>query len=112
MLEEGSVPRRGSDFRVWKTNIGLFPEAIDSGVSYLAKTDAHEVVALRLSTFRTREEAAGEAQLEVQPTQPTQVSTVDRHEDRELTLLAPNPSETAAQETSAKKKLHENDKKL
>ncbi|KAK6030059.1 hypothetical protein OSTOST_03816 [Ostertagia ostertagi] len=41
---------------------GLFPEAIDSGVSYLAKTDAHEVVALRLSTFRTREEAAGEAQ--------------------------------------------------
>ncbi|KAK5976134.1 hypothetical protein GCK32_007407 [Trichostrongylus colubriformis] len=41
---------------------GMFPEAIASGVSYLAKTDAHEVVAVRLSTFRTREEAAEEAQ--------------------------------------------------
>ncbi|VDO25565.1 unnamed protein product [Haemonchus placei] len=41
---------------------GLFPEAISSGVSYLAKTDAHDVVALRLSTFRTRDEAAEEAQ--------------------------------------------------
>ncbi|KAK5971950.1 hypothetical protein GCK32_020287, partial [Trichostrongylus colubriformis] len=41
---------------------GLFSEAIASGVSYLAKTDAHEVVAVRLSTFRTREEAAEEAQ--------------------------------------------------
>ncbi|XGW24408.1 hypothetical protein V3C99_006096 [Haemonchus contortus] len=41
---------------------GLFNEAISSGVSYLAKTDAHEVVALRLSTFRTRDEAAEEAQ--------------------------------------------------
>ncbi|PIO76879.1 hypothetical protein TELCIR_01031 [Teladorsagia circumcincta] len=35
--------------------------------------------------------------LEVQPTQPTQVSTMDRPEDRELSLLAPNPSETGAQ---------------
>ncbi|KAK6041517.1 hypothetical protein COOONC_20978 [Cooperia oncophora] len=41
---------------------GLFPEAIASGVSYVAKNDAHDVVAVRLSTFRTREEAAEEAQ--------------------------------------------------
>ncbi|RCN38092.1 hypothetical protein ANCCAN_15975 [Ancylostoma caninum] len=36
---------------------GLLREAVDSGVSYLVKTDDQQIIAARLSTFRTREDA-------------------------------------------------------
>ncbi|WKX88344.1 hypothetical protein Q1695_008188 [Nippostrongylus brasiliensis] len=41
---------------------GLVREAINSAVSYVVKTDSNKIVAVRLSTFRTREEAIEDAQ--------------------------------------------------
>ncbi|VDP14468.1 unnamed protein product [Heligmosomoides polygyrus] len=40
----------------------LLQEAVDSGVSYVVKSASDEIIAVRLSTFRTREEAMEDAQ--------------------------------------------------
>ncbi|EYC39224.1 hypothetical protein Y032_0668g1349 [Ancylostoma ceylanicum] len=42
--------------------IGVLREAVDSGVSYLVKTDDQQIIAARLSTFRTREDALRDTQ--------------------------------------------------